>query len=277
MVLLPSVGGCLPGQRAAGIPLRAKLSSTPFQPLAWLAREVSSSRPACSIVDGRAAGRLLLERDRDLALVAGVGAGPLPRPAVDEPVGTRDLAVGAADDHRPRRPVCASRGGSRRRRARPPRSSPRAPGPPSTSAASPRGWSRRRRPPRPAPRRCAPRARCRCRRRSRSCSVLLVCSFRNSSTTSSLRSHSARCLASHAYASSSERRCRRRRCVRPSITRTIAPASSSTFRCLLIAGLETGKSCVASPTVSSPLGEPLEDRAPQRVGDGDERAVERRG
>src|SRR6185437_3122335 len=78
------------------------------------------------------------------------------------------------------------------------------------------------------------------------------CSRRYRSTVSSFRSHSSRWFVIHAYASSSGCSRSRRRCMRPSITRVIAPASSSSFRCLLIAGLDTPKSPVASPTVSSP-------------------------
>src|SRR4051812_45153025 len=40
--------------------------------------------------------------------------------------------------------------------------------------------------------------------------------------------------------------------MRPSITRCTTPVSSSTFRCLEIAGLETPKPLVASPTVAGP-------------------------
>ena len=73
-----------------------------------------------------------------------------------------------------------------------------------------------------------------------------------------------RWLVIQSSASSSACSAMRSRCVRPSTTRTIAPASSSTFRCLLIAGLDTPKSRVASPTLSSPVVR--RSTMPRRIG-----------
>ena len=54
------------------------------------------------------------------------------------------------------------------------------------------------------------------------------------------------------------------RCVRPSTTRVTTPVSSSTFRCLEMAGFETPKPAVASPTVAGPAAR--RSTMPRRIG-----------
>src|SRR6185312_14132168 len=54
------------------------------------------------------------------------------------------------------------------------------------------------------------------------------------------------------------------RCVRPSTTRVSTPVSSSTFRCLEIAGFDTPKPSVASPTVAGPTAR--RSTIPRRMG-----------
>lgn len=61
-----------------------------------------------------------------------------------------------------------------------------------------------------------------------------------------------------------ELRSRPSRCVRPSTVRTTTPASSSTFTCLEIAGLETPKPTVASPSLAGPLAR--RSTIPRRIG-----------
>src|SRR5215210_3795506 len=55
-----------------------------------------------------------------------------------------------------------------------------------------------------------------------------------------------------------------RRWVLPTITRVTTPVSSSTFRCLEIAGLDTPKPAVASPTVAGPSAR--RSTMPRRIG-----------
>src|SRR4051794_7063849 len=69
---------------------------------------------------------------------------------------------------------------------------------------------------------------------------------------SSLRSQSSRWRSIHVEARASGRWSSVSRCVRPWTRRTTTPASSKTRRCLLIAGFETGRSWVVSPTVPEP-------------------------
>ena len=52
--------------------------------------------------------------------------------------------------------------------------------------------------------------------------------------------------------------------VRPSTTRVTTPVSSSTFRCLEIAGFETANPRVASPTVAGPAAR--RSTIPRRIG-----------
>src|SRR5919106_1462424 len=77
-------------------------------------------------------------------------------------------------------------------------------------------------------------------------------SSRYCSTTSNLRSQRRRWRSIHPEASSSESALRLSRCSRPSTTRTITSASSSTRRCLLIAGFDTPVPAAAWPTVAGP-------------------------
>src|SRR4051794_747077 len=53
-------------------------------------------------------------------------------------------------------------------------------------------------------------------------------------------------------------------CVRPSTTRVTTPVSSSTFRCFEMAGFETPKPAVASPTVAGPAAR--RSTIPRRMG-----------
>src|SRR5204863_5204936 len=81
------------------------------------------------------------------------------------------------------------------------------------------------------------------------------CSFRSSRyspTTSKSRSQRSRWLSIQSEASASASGRRARRWVLPSTTRRTRPASSSSFRCREMVGLETPKSRVTSPTVATP-------------------------
>src|SRR6185436_11002003 len=89
-------------------------------------------------------------------------------------------------------------------------------------------------------------------------------SFRYSSTTSNRRPQRTRWLSIQSAASPSARVSSERRCVRPSTTRVTTPVSSSTFRCLEIAGFETPKPPVASPTVAGPAAR--RSTMPRRIG-----------
>src|ERR687895_1091168 len=77
-------------------------------------------------------------------------------------------------------------------------------------------------------------------------------SLRYSSTTSNRRPQRARWRSIQSAASLSAWVSSDSRCVRPSTTRVTTPVSSKTFRCLEMAGLETPKPPVASPTVAGP-------------------------
>src|SRR5213078_97760 len=77
-------------------------------------------------------------------------------------------------------------------------------------------------------------------------------SSRYSPTRSKRRSQRSRWLSIQSEASESASGRRARRCVLPSITRLTTPASSSSFRCREMVGLETPKSPVTSPTVATP-------------------------
>src|SRR5215208_4688020 len=232
------------------------------------AREVVEARvPAVLVLPARLLARQVAVGQLDARAVA-VGAEVdgyaarlargLPRPGVDQPVGPPDLDVLAADGvlaaglritHR--QPVAAARAqvdlGERRLPARAGR-------PPSLKDVGVRPRvehrvGRRVEAPRHAElvllgRGCF--AHCSSRRS-------LACSPRYSSTTSNLRSHSARWRSIHSDAPSSGACARRSVCLRPSIARTTTPASWSTRRWRLIAGLETGKPRVASPTLAGPV------------------------
>src|SRR5215211_5766493 len=89
-------------------------------------------------------------------------------------------------------------------------------------------------------------------------------SFRYSSTTSNIRPHRARWRSIQSAASLSTSGWSDSRWVRPSITRVTTPVSSSTFRCFVIAGFETPKPCVASPTVAGPAAS--RSTIPRRIG-----------
>src|SRR5205814_292324 len=77
-------------------------------------------------------------------------------------------------------------------------------------------------------------------------------SSRYSPTTSKRRSQRSRWLSIQSEASASASGRRARRWVLPSITRLTTPASSSSFRCREMVGLETPKSRVTSPTEAGP-------------------------
>src|SRR5215218_4074659 len=74
----------------------------------------------------------------------------------------------------------------------------------------------------------------------------------------------ARWRSIHSAASSSPFGSSERRCVRPSTIRVTTPVSSSTFRCLEIAGFETPNPRVASPTVAGPTAR--RSTMPRRIG-----------
>src|SRR5215204_3515561 len=77
-------------------------------------------------------------------------------------------------------------------------------------------------------------------------------SFRHSSTTSMKRPQTARWRSIHSATSQSTSSSSDRTCVRPSTACVTTPVSSSTFTCLVIAGLDTPKPAVASLTVAGP-------------------------
>src|SRR5207237_113414 len=77
-------------------------------------------------------------------------------------------------------------------------------------------------------------------------------SSRYSPTTSKRRSQRSRWLSIQSEASASASGRRARRWVLPWIARLTTPASSSSFRCREMVGLETPKSRVTSPTVATP-------------------------
>src|ERR671914_1727893 len=85
-----------------------------------------------------------------------------------------------------------------------------------------------------------------------------------SSTTSNRRPHRARCRSIQSAASLSAWGSSDSRCVRPSTTRVTTPVSSRTFTCLEMAGLETPKPAVASPTVAEPAAS--RSTMPRRIG-----------
>src|SRR6185503_6189243 len=89
-------------------------------------------------------------------------------------------------------------------------------------------------------------------------------SFRYSSTTSNRRSHRARWRSIQLAASPSPSGASASRCLRPSIVRVTTPVSSSTLRCLVIAGLDTPNPAVASPTVAGPAAR--RSTIPRRIG-----------
>src|SRR5215210_2071297 len=79
-----------------------------------------------------------------------------------------------------------------------------------------------------------------------------VPSFRYSSTTSNRRAQRARWRSIQSAASPSAWVSIESWWVRPAITRVTTPVSSSTFTCFEIAGFDTPKPDVASPTVAGP-------------------------
>src|SRR4051794_8007629 len=89
-------------------------------------------------------------------------------------------------------------------------------------------------------------------------------SFRYSSTTSNRRPHRARWRSIQSAASLITSWSSDSRCVRPSTTRVTTPVSSSTLRCLEMAGFETPNPLVASPTVAGP--EASLSTMPRRIG-----------
>src|SRR5215218_8327498 len=89
-------------------------------------------------------------------------------------------------------------------------------------------------------------------------------SLRYSSTTSNMRPQRARWRSIQSAASLSTSGSSESRCVRPTTTRDTTPVSSSTFRCLEIAGLDTPKPAVASPTVAGPTAR--RSTMPRRIG-----------
>src|SRR3954451_11533804 len=90
------------------------------------------------------------------------------------------------------------------------------------------------------------------------------CSSRYSSTTSNRRSQRERWRSIQSAASLSASGSSERRCVRPSTTRVTTPVSSSTLRCLVIAGFDTPKPAVAAPTVAGPAAR--RSTMPRRIG-----------
>src|SRR5215218_3350060 len=95
-------------------------------------------------------------------------------------------------------------------------------------------------------------------------------SFRYSSTTSMKRPQTARWRSIHSATSRSTSSSSDRTCVRPSTARVTTPVSSSTFTCLVIAGLDTPKPAVASPTVPGPAPSRSRSSTPRAVAcDGD--------
>src|SRR5829696_1651745 len=89
-------------------------------------------------------------------------------------------------------------------------------------------------------------------------------SFRYSSTTSNIRPQRARWRSIQSAASLRTFGWSDSRCVRPSTTRSTTPVSSRTFRCLEIAGFDTPKPAVASPTVAGPAAS--RSTIPRRIG-----------
>src|SRR5215207_5457336 len=89
-------------------------------------------------------------------------------------------------------------------------------------------------------------------------------SLRNSSTTSNRRPQRARWRSIQSAASLSTPGSSDSRCVRPSTTRVTTPVSSRTLRCFEIAGFETPKPAVASPTVAGPAAR--RSTMPRRIG-----------
>src|SRR4051794_25704783 len=89
-------------------------------------------------------------------------------------------------------------------------------------------------------------------------------SCRYSSTTSNRRVQRARCRSIQSAATLSTSGSSDSRCIRPSTTRLTTPVSSSTRRCLEIAGLDTPNPRVASPTVAGPTAR--RSTMPRRIG-----------
>src|SRR4051794_14751596 len=79
-----------------------------------------------------------------------------------------------------------------------------------------------------------------------------------------MRPHRARWRSIQSAASLSTLGSSERRWVRPITSRLTTPVSSRTFRCLVIAGLETPKPSVASPTVAGPAAS--RSTMPRRMG-----------
>src|SRR5215204_2915221 len=89
-------------------------------------------------------------------------------------------------------------------------------------------------------------------------------SFTYSSTTSNSRPQRARWRSIQSAASLSTPGSSESRCVRPITSRLTTPVSSSTFRCFVIAGLETPNPSVASPTVAGQAAS--RSTMPRRIG-----------
>src|SRR4051794_4961773 len=89
-------------------------------------------------------------------------------------------------------------------------------------------------------------------------------SLRYSSTTSNRRSQRAPGRSIRSAASLTASGSGERRWVGPSTTRVTTPVSSSTFRCLVIAGFDTPNPAVASPTVAGPAAR--RSTMPRRIG-----------